>query len=831
MMGVINMAFTNVISEQIWKDRYCKNGETYDEQMRRVANGAALDHDKEAEDFYRIISKGLFFPAGRTMSNIGLGKSKLTLNNCFTLNSIPDDMEGIFDTVKYGALVHKGGGGSGYDASMLRPAGTPTNNDAIASGPISFLRVFNTQTATVNQGSRRGANMGVLNIYHPDILDFIYAKSKDANELKFFNLSVMVDDDFMRAKDNKEDIYLHFPVYKQNGEIEKDESKWIIKKKMNAADLWDQIMQLAYNNGEPGILFYDNLNRLNPTNYMENIMCTNPCGEYVSGILYGDRIEDSSEYWGACNLGSLVVFNFVENPFTEEARVNWDLLADAAYWGTRFLDNIIDINHYPVYKFKKYQENMRVIGLGVMGLATMYTMLGLKYGSPECIEFTENLMNFISKSIYRASIKLAREKGSAPFLNREKYVNTPFMKEMIRKDSEWEKIKEDILNYGIRNLRHMSIAPNGTISLAFGNNCSSGLEPIFSLEYDRKVKIGGQDDSNIQVVTMRDYGYDKWLKTDNKTVPEDVFVTALELPVAAHLKVLKAVTTYVDMSASKTINIPEDYSFEDTKGVYDYCHKNGIKGCTIFRPNDIREGILLSKDEKKEEVVEPKVEEKPDNPKEEIVVGDDTSRKVRFNYIDPVPREAFGTTLGTTNKYKTACGSLWITVNRDQEGNLIELFINTSKAGICKSNIDAIGRIISAGFRAGIKVEVLIEQIRGIQCQACRGEIAKGNRLDGLSCPDIISKALSQEYARDELVLRKSKRVFKLNTDEQPISVAIKPEPPAKKEEPKKKELKDMNIIQDREVGKRICPECGEELVSQGGCVVCIKGCGWSKCN
>ena len=831
------MKFTNVISEQIWKDRYCKNDETYEEQIKRIAKGASLDVEKEYEDFYRVIDNGLFFPAGRIMSNIGLGKTKLTLNNCFTLNSIPDDMEGIFDTVKCGALVHKGGGGSGYDASMIRPAGTPTKNDAIASGPISFLRVFDMQTATVNQGSRRGANMGVLNIYHPDILEFIYAKSKDSQELKYFNLSVMVDDDFMKAKNNNEDIYLHFPVYDEKGKIIKDPAKWTIKKKINALELWDKIIKLAYTNGEPGILFYDNLNKLNPTNYMENIMCTNPCGEYVSGILYGDKIEDSNNYWGACNLGSLVAYNFVENPFTNEARINWAKLADASYWGLRFLDNIIDINYYPVDKFKNYQENMRVIGMGVMGLATMYTMLGLKYGSEKCIEFTENFMNFISKSIYRASIKLAQEKGSANFLDKDKYVNTEFMNKMIENDDEWLKIKNDILTYGIRNLRHMSIAPNGTISLAYGNNCSSGLEPIFSIEYDRKIKIGGQDDSNIQIVTMRDFGYDLWLNTKDKTVKEDVFVTALELPVEAHLKVLEAVTKYVNMSASKTINIPEDYSFEDTKEVYDYCHKHGVKGCTIFRPNELREGIFISKkqDEKSEENNEEESIEQKEikavilppkgSVKSEQVIKGDSTLGVKFNYIDPVPREAFGTTLGTTNKYKTACGSLWITVNRDQEGNLIEIFINTSKAGICKSNIDAIGRILSAGLRAGIKVDVLIEQIQGIQCQACRGEIARGRKLDGLSCPDIVSKALAQEYAREELVLRKSKRVFKLNMDEQPISIGIKPEAI------KQKELKNLNVIDQEELGKRICPECGEELVSQGGCVVCIKGCGWSKCN
>lgn len=812
------MKFTNVISEQIWKDRYCKENESFEEQLKRISNACAGGNKEESREFYRILDNSLFFPAGRTMSNLGLGKTKLTLNNCFTLNSIPDDMEGIFDRVKAGALVHKGGGGSGYDASQMRPNGTPTSNDAIASGPISFLRVFDAQTATVNQGSRRGANMGVLNIYHPDIEEFIFAKSKDPNMLKHFNLSVMVDDDFMKAKDSNEDVYLHYPVYDSSGRILKDPKKWQVSKKVNAKELWDKIIGLAYDNGEPGILFYDNMNKLNPTSYMENIICTNPCGEYVSGILFGDKITNSDDYWGACNLGSLVVFNFVENPYTKDAKVDWDLLSETTYWGTKFLDNIIDINYYPIDKFKNYQQNMRVIGLGVMGLATMYTMLGITYGSDECVEFTEKLMNFISKSIYRASIKLAIEKGSAPFLDREKYANSEFINEMIKKDSDWENIRNDILKNGIRNLRHMSIAPNGTISLAYGNNCSSGLEPIFSLEYDRKVKIGGQEEENIQIVTMRDYGYQLWLNTPDKVVPEEVFVTALDLPVISHLKVLKAVSTYVNMSSSKTINIPTEYSFEDVKDVYDYCHKNKVKGCTIFRPNAIREGILLSKKDKKEEPKKEATEVK--------VVEKEAVDVVRFNYIEPVEREAFGTTLGTTNKYKTACGSLWVTINRDQEGNLIEIFINTSKSGICKSNIDAISRLLSVGLRSGMKVESMIDQIQGIQCQACRGEIAKGNKLDGLSCPDILSKALTQEYEREELVIRKSKRLFTIPNDEA-VQVCLD----INSKEKKEPEVSEQIKIDDSLIGKKVCPECGKELVSQGGCVICITGCGWSKCN
>lgn len=449
-----------IVCRQIWKDRYCKNNETYEENLNRVANFIGKNHSKnKIQEFYEVMNKGLFFPAGRTMSNAGLGKEKLTLNNCFTLNSVPDDMEGIFDTVKCGALVHKAGGGTGYDASEIRPNGMPTSNDAIASGVVSFLKVFDTQTATVNQGSRRGANMGVLNIYHPDIEEFILAKSKDVNVLKHFNLSVMVDDDFMKAKNNNEDIYLHYPVYDEKGRIVKDESKWKIKKKINALELWNKIMELAYNNGEPGVLFSSNMNIANPVNYMENIICTNPCGEYISGILFGEKIEDSSEYWGACNLGSLFLHNFVENAYTESAKINWDLLENTIYTSVEMLDSIIDLNYYPLKQFENYQKNMRVIGMGITGLANAMTMLNITYGSDESINFVENLMNFIVKNQYKASIKLAKEKGCFNFLDKYKYANCEFINKMIEYDKEWLEIKEDILKYGIRNARHTSIAP------------------------------------------------------------------------------------------------------------------------------------------------------------------------------------------------------------------------------------------------------------------------------------------------------------------------------------------------------------------------------------
>lgn len=286
-----------------------------------------------------------FFPGGRTMSNAGIGES-LTLNNCFTANSILDSLDGIFDAVKLGAQTHQRGGGIGYDFSSLRPAGSRTSNDAIASGPVSFMNVFNAQTATILQGNRRGANMGVLNIYHPDIEEFITAKSHDMKTLNHFNLSVMVDDDFMEAVEENKTITLHWPVYDERGRIEEDSNKWKITKQVKAYDLWDKIMRLAYDNGEPGVMFYNTYNRDNNLYYTESILCTNPCGEYVSGLVFnGDK--PSSEYGGACNLGSIMLHTFVEDPLTYKSRFNYDKLKETIYIAVRFLDNIIDKNNFP----------------------------------------------------------------------------------------------------------------------------------------------------------------------------------------------------------------------------------------------------------------------------------------------------------------------------------------------------------------------------------------------------------------------------------------------------------------------------------------------------
>lgn len=795
--------FVNEVLENIWKDRYQKNEETLHENLRRVAKYCSTNK-KEENEFYDLMNNRLFFPAGRTMSNSGVGK-KLTLNNCFVAPQIKDDLDDIFNKVSLGAKTHQKGGGIGYDFSQLRPKGSPTSNDAIASGAVSFMDVFNSQTATILQGNRRGANMGVMNVYNMDIIDFINAKSYDEGKLNHFNVSVMVDDNFINAVKNNENIFLHYPVYDENGKILEDKTKWKYSKEASAKEIWDLIIKKAYDNGEPGIFFYDNLNKDNNLYYIENIVCTNPCAEYLAGTLYGDNPLtkepiDSSQYGGACNLGSLFLHNFVVNPFEKHSYVDWYSLKDSIYIAVRFLDNIIDINNFPDKIYENYQKSFRTIGLGITGLADMLVMLNMKYNSQEGIDFTNGLMDYISLCTYEASISLAKQKGSFPFLDREKFANSEFINKHCNMESnpygnieEWKQIKRDIITYGIRNSKMLSVAPTGTLSLTFGNNCSSGLEPIFSLLYDRKVKINGQSDDDIKIVKMMDYAYYKWLQikdTNKCIVTEDCFVTAMNMSVDEHINMLANIAFHVDMSCSKTINVPTNYSFEDTKNIYMKCHDLGVKGCTIFRPNEIRQGILLTENNQS---TQNNITSMPKGYK--LDVNDDL--------------------VGYKKTIINGCGKFYLHSDfDDMTGEQLETYIDIGSEGGCERNLQFISRLISLSLRYGIPIEEIIDQAKSIR--PCNSYVSrtnkKGDTSKGTSCPSAIG------FALEELNKKIKERCFAdFDITDNEINFT----------EVTKSELID-NTFKTQSLNK--CPDCGEPLSFEGGCVIC-KSCGWTKCE
>jgi ribonucleoside-diphosphate reductase alpha chain len=566
-------------------------------------------------------------------------------------------------------------------------------------------------------------------------------------------------------------------------------------------------MQKAYDNGEPGIFFYENLNRDNTVWYIENIICTNPCAEYLAGTVYGNNPItkeplNRSDYGGACNLGSVFLHNMIDNPFTKDAKVNYERLKKSVYSGVKFLDNIIDINNFPDKIYENYQKAFRTIGLGITGLGDMLVMLNLKYGSKEANEITDKIMNFMSKQAFKASIQLAKEKGEFPFLNREKFIQSGYIQKHIKKDKEWKQVADDILKYGIRNSKIMSVAPTGTMSLTFGGNCSSGLEPIFSLSYDRKVKMGGQSDENIKIVKMEDYAYKEWNKIKDKKdciVTEDTFVTAMNLPVQAHLDMLKTIAFHIDMSCSKTINIPTEYPFEDTKKVYEFCWENGIKGCTIFRPNPIRQGILITEktEEQKEENLEP------------------TSLE-RGQW-----KQKANDTIYFERKVKIGCGKLKLMIGwSNTEKTIQDLYVIRSGQGGCERNLQGMVIAMSGMLRLGgnlTNIEKAFEGVGG--CNSFATSRAKGIQLgQGNSCGTAILREIKQFLKETESII----------TSETIKSESSKTEKVKFTDEELQFKKENGDIAFALRFNK--CPECGHELEHSGGCISCVD-CGFTKCE
>lgn len=542
--------------------------------------------------------------------------------------------------------------------------------------------------------------------------------------------------------------------------------------------------------------------------------------EYLAGTIYGEDKDgnklNSSDFGGACNLGSLFLHNFVENPFTKDAYVNYEKLKDVIFVGTRMLDNIIDINKFPDKIYENYQKSFRTIGLGITGLADMLAMLNMKYNSKEAMKFASELMNFISLNTYKASIMLAKEKGEFPLLDRQKFVRSGFVEKHCTNENnaltgEWLSVVEDILRYGIRNSKMISIAPTGTLSLTFGNNCSSGLEPIFSLEYERKVKMGGQSEENIKIVPMRDYAYGRWLEVKDKEdciVKKDVFITALEMTVDEHVDMLASLAYHVDMSCSKTINVPSEYSFEDTKKIYEKCYELGIKGCTIFRPNEIRQGILISeKDESKQENNEA-VSHSCDGNCGSCTCSNELPRGHVINVSEDL--------VGYKRKLMTGCGPLHFEMYCDEKTGLPqETFLNVGSGGGCERNYQFISRLMSLALRAGVSLNDIIDQAMSIR--PCTSYInrtkSKGDTSTGTSCPSAIGNALKDlknkiSKAHDAEEKKELNNVVEQNKKEQTVN----------------------NVVKKAVSSGAKCPECGEDIVFEGGCNVC-KYCGWSKCS
>jgi ribonucleoside-diphosphate reductase alpha chain len=684
-----------------------------------------------AHDFYELMTSLDFLPNSPTLMNAG--RELQQLSACFVL-PIADSMDSIFSAVRDTAIIHKSGGGTGFSFSRLRPIGDQVRSTSgVSSGPVSFMKVFNQATEAVKQGgTRRGANMGVLRIDHPDILDFI--RCKQGGDFANFNISVALTDKFLDAVANGTEYDLLNP---------RDGKK---AGTLDAREVYDLIINMAWETGDPGIIFIDRMNRDNPTPLLGEIESTNPCG------------EQPLLPYEACNLGS-VNLSQVVTAKDGRAEVDWDHLADIVHRGVRFLDDVIDVNEYPLPQIGELARGNRKIGLGVMGFSDMLIKMGLAYDSDDAVALGEKVMGFIDAEAKAASRKLAEERGAFPNFTGSVY-DTPE-------------------GGAIRNATVTTIAPTGTLSIIA--NCSSGIEPLFAVSYVRTVM---DNDRLIEVNPMfediaikrgfysrelmqliADHGSVKGMDE----VPEDVrrvFVTAHDIAPVWHVRMQAAFQKHTDNAVSKTVNFANSATPDDVREVYDLANELGTKGVTIYRDGSKANQVLTTGGSK------PAVE--GERPRE----------------IEPRPRPVV--TTGRTEKIKTGCGNLYVTINADAEG-LCEVFTSMGKAGGCAaSQSEALSRMISMSLRAGVDPETVVRQLRGIRCPSPTW--AEGGKV--LSCADAVGIAL-EHFLAYQATGEVHTAVIK-NTDEL-----------------------------DNHAGA--CPECGGTLEHESGCAVC-RACGFSKC-
>ena len=734
--------------------------ETPEAMFHRVAKNVAqadLLYDpktplSQIEDaFYDLMTSLDFLPNSPTLMNAG--RELQQLSACFVL-PVGDSMDEIFDAVKQMALIQKSGGGTGFSFSRIRPKNDVVGStQGISSGPVSFMRVFDAATETVKQGgTRRGANMGILRIDHPDVLDFIECKEGD-QYFTNFNLSVAVTDEFMEAVKKGGDYPLRNPRTKE------------VVRFLNAREVFEKIVYHAWTNGDPGIVFLDRINQDNPTPQVGTIESTNPCG------------EQPLLPYESCNLGSINLANMVKG-----GAGDWERLAEVTKRAVHFLDNVIDMNRYTLPQIEAMTKANRKIGLGVMGFADLLIQLGIPYDHPEALIIAEKVMASIQTHGREASRALALKRGSF----------SQFEGSVLK--ARWD---------AMRNATVTTIAPTGTISIIAG--ASSGIEPIFALAFVRHV-LDGKELVEVnplfeKIAKEKGFYSEDLMKRiaerghlqNLEEVPSEIrklFVTAHEITPEDHIRMQAAFQKHTDNAVSKTVNFPHEASVDDVAKVYQLAYDLGCKGVTIYRDRSREKQVLYKgvsspgQEKAKEERVVSLVERKP---------------KARQDVIH-----------GSTRKVRTGCGSLYVTVNEDGEGNLFEIFNQIGKAGGCAaSQSEAIGRLASLALRSGIEAEDVIRQLKGISCHTPvwhhEGKI--------LSCADAIGKAIDWHLQGK----RESPAGFSLEREGTPPKTNIRTKTSPSRNEP-------GSIFQ-----RGACPECGGPLFFEEGCAKCV--CGYSDCG
>ena len=760
---------SSMLREQVLHQRYLRKNEhgqvveTPRKMFWRIANAVAAAEAKDdakrpeirqlAKRFYRLMAGGLFLANSPTIMSAGRD-SGMCLSACFVL-PVPDSIDGIFEAVKQTAQVQKAGGGTGFAFDRLRPTGDlVASSGGTTSGPITFMRVFVEATKAIQQGAfRRGANMAMMVIYHPDILKFVLAKY-ESGEFENFNFSVKITSEFMRAlfdRPNEPHVVINPRTGKRHLiPRDVDISTYTIDELPEAGhvgfpcytvgEVWCMIVRAAHATGEPGICFIDVVNEDNPTPHLGRIEATNPCGE--------QPLLD----FESCNLGSINLAKFVRT----NGRIDWDRLSETITLAVRFLDNVIDINCYPIPEIERATLCTRKIGLGLMGFADALIKQGIRYDSAEAVDFASKVSRFMTDTAHEASEELARTRGTFP---------------------AWEESVWDTQHHRpMRNAACTTIAPTGSISIIAG--CSSGIEPVFSFVIKRRALDGGEF---LEIhPLLEELGQQQGWMTDEVRAallegvapgeipgfpPElaEVLVTAHEVAPHWHVQIQSAFQSHIDNAVSKTVNLPADATLEDVDSIFLQAYYENCKGITVYRDGS-RAGQTLS--------APGKAENAP------ATLG----RK---------PRPRSRVTHGRTFKFRMGCGTLFVTVNRDEHG-LCEVFANLGKAGGCPSQSEATCRIVSMALRSGVAPAVLIEQLKGIRCLSASVAKKGNNDVDVLSCPHAIARAIEEALA---------------DTAEPSSSSPEQTASPG-----------------------RICPHCDQPMRRESGCFVCDQ-CSFSSCG
>jgi len=752
--------FAAPIAEQIWDMKYrFKEADgtpldgTVEDTWRRIARALAVvekDLDHWENEFYGALEDFKFLPAGRITAGAGTAR-KVTLFNCFVMGTIPDSMGGIFDMLKEAALTMQQGGGIGYDFSTIRPKGAlVTGVAADASGPLSFMDVWDSMCRTImSAGSRRGAMMATMRCDHPDIEDFITAKS-DAARLRMFNVSVLVTDPFMEAvkANGPWDLVFDGKVYQT----------------VKARDLWNKIMRSTYDYAEPGVIFIDRINKANNLGYCETIAATNPCG------------EQPLPPYGACLLGSINLARLVKEPFEADADLDIDELSKLVSTAVRMMDNVVDASEFPLQQQAQEAQAKRRIGLGVTGLADALLMTGLRYGSDEAARQTDRWLHAIARAAYLASVELAKEKGAFSLFEADPFLASDAMKQMD------EDVRDQIRTHGIRNALLTSIAPTGTISL-YAGNVSSGIEPVFAYAYTRKVL---QKDGTRTEEEVVDYAVQMWRDKFGDADLPDYFVNAQTLAPMDHVKMQAAAQKWVDSSISKTINCPEDISFDDFQNVYMEAYETGCKGCTTYRPNDVT-GSVLSVSESSEAVPE------ADQGADVIYMAEPLDR----------PQALEGNTYKL--KWPDSEHAIYVTINDviiNDHRRPFEVFINSKNMEHFAWTV-ALTRMISAVFRRGGDVSFVVEELKAVFDP--RG----GAWVHGRYIPSILA-AIGGVLEQHMIAIG-----------------FLEGEGMGLKEDPKA----GQQVVNLNENRGKACPSCGQfDMQMVEGCMTC-RSCGHSKCG